>query len=62
MDQPPAVAFAAFADEWPKIIETEIGAFPPSPEMASLSLESLAALVVKEGGLVDESNLITIRC
>ena len=26
MDQPPAVAFTAFADAWPRAIETEIGA------------------------------------
>ena len=26
MDQPPAVAFTAFADSWPRAIETEIGA------------------------------------
>ena len=26
MDQPPALAFTAFADAWPKAIETEIGA------------------------------------
>ena len=26
MDQPPAVAFTAFADVWPRAIETEIGA------------------------------------
>ena len=26
MDQPPAVAFAAFADVWPRATETEIGA------------------------------------
>ena len=26
MDQPSAVAFTAFADAWPKAIETEIGA------------------------------------
>ena len=26
MDQPPAVAFIAFADTWPRAIETEIGA------------------------------------
>ena len=25
MDQPPAVAFTAFADAWPRAIETEIG-------------------------------------
>ena len=25
MDQPPAVAFTAFADVWPRAIETEIG-------------------------------------
>ena len=26
MDQPPSVAFTAFADAWPRAIETEIGA------------------------------------
>ena len=26
MDQPPAVAFTAFADAWPRAIATEIGA------------------------------------
>ena len=26
MDQPPAVAFTAFTDAWPRAIETEIGA------------------------------------
>ena len=26
MDQPPAVALIAFADAWPRAIETEIGA------------------------------------
>ena len=26
MDQPPAVAFTAFADVWPRATETEIGA------------------------------------
>ena len=26
MDQPPAVAFTAFADVWPRAIEMEIGA------------------------------------
>ena len=26
VDQPPAVAFTAFADAWPRAIETEIGA------------------------------------
>ena len=26
MDQPPAVAFTAFADAWPRVTETEIGA------------------------------------
>ena len=26
VDQPPAVAFAAFADVWPRAIETEMGA------------------------------------
>ena len=26
MDQPPAVALTAFADTWPRSIETEIGA------------------------------------
>ena len=26
MDQPPAAAFTAFADAWPRPIETEIGA------------------------------------
>ena len=26
MDQPPAVAFTAFADAWSRAIETEIGA------------------------------------
>ena len=26
MDQPPAVALTAFADAWPRAIETEIGA------------------------------------
>ena len=26
MDQPPALAFTAFADAWPRAIETEIGA------------------------------------
>ena len=26
MDQPPAVAHPAFADAWPRAIETEIGA------------------------------------
>ena len=26
MDQPPAVAFTAFAGAWPRAIETEIGA------------------------------------
>ena len=26
MDQPPAVAFTAFADAWPRARETEIGA------------------------------------
>ena len=26
MDQPPAVAFTAFADAWPRAVETEIGA------------------------------------
>ena len=26
MDQPSAVAFTAFADAWPRAIETEIGA------------------------------------
>ena len=26
MDQPPAIAFTAFADAWPRSIETEIGA------------------------------------
>ena len=26
VDQPPAVAFTAFADTWPRAIETEIGA------------------------------------
>ena len=26
MDQPPTVAFTAFADAWPRAIETEIGA------------------------------------
>ena len=26
MDQPPAVAFTAFADAWPRAIETETGA------------------------------------
>ena len=26
MDQPPAVAFTAFADVWPRDTETEIGA------------------------------------
>ena len=26
MDQPPVVAFTAFADAWPRAIETEIGA------------------------------------
>ena len=26
MDQPPAVAHTAFADAWPRAIETEIGA------------------------------------
>ena len=26
MDQPPAIAFTAFADAWPRAIETEIGA------------------------------------
>ena len=26
MDQPPTVAFTAFADTWPRAIETEIGA------------------------------------
>ena len=26
MDQPPAVAFTAFADAWPRAIETEIDA------------------------------------
>ena len=26
MEQPPAVAFTAFADAWPRAIETEIGA------------------------------------
>ena len=26
MDQPPAVAFTAFSDEWPRAIEAEIGA------------------------------------
>ena len=28
MDQPPAVALTAFADAWPRAIETEIGAAP----------------------------------
>ena len=28
MDQPPAVAFTAFADMWPRATETEIGATP----------------------------------
>ena len=26
MDQPPAVALTAFADAWPRAVETEIGA------------------------------------
>ena len=26
MDQPPAVAFTAFADVWPRVAKTEIGA------------------------------------
>ena len=26
MGQPPAVAFTAFADAWPRAVETEIGA------------------------------------
>ena len=26
MDQPPAIAFTAFADVWPRAAETEIGA------------------------------------
>ena len=26
MDQPPAVAFTAFADVWPRVTEREIGA------------------------------------
>ena len=26
MDQPPAVAFTAFADVWPRVTEKEIGA------------------------------------
>ena len=26
VDQPPTVAFTAFADAWPRAIETEIGA------------------------------------
>ena len=26
MDQPPAVVFTAFADVWPRVTETEIGA------------------------------------
>ena len=27
-DEPPAVAFTAFADVWPRAIETELGATP----------------------------------
>ena len=44
MDQPPAVALTAFADAWPRAIETEIVYCPGA---IHLTLEILVALSVQ---------------
>ena len=50
VDQPPAVVFTAFADAWPRAIETEIGA-TYAPLDAGKDFEIFSFALGWEGGL-----------